>query len=69
MWELNNGDWAWNAWDHRRSGSGIEGTEAKAQEAAQQELERIVAEDRAAAQHERELPARDDRREFWDPQS
>src|ERR1039458_954416 len=28
-----------------------------------------LAEDTAAAQHERELPARDDRREFWDPQS
>lgn len=69
VWPLDNGDWAWNAWDHRQSQSGVEDTEAKAHEAAKRELERIAAETRAVEQQERELPARGDRREYWDPQS
>jgi hypothetical protein len=67
--ELENGDWAWNAWGRSRSGSGVEATEAAAERAAQQELEEIAAEERAAAQQERELPREADRRTYWGPQS
>ena len=69
IWELENGGWAWNAWDHLQSLSGIEETETRAQRAAHRALEWIVAEGRAAAQAERELPETDDRRDYWDPQS
>jgi hypothetical protein len=69
VWPLENGNWAWNVWDHLHSRSGTEHTEANAQEAAQRELQRIIAEAKAAAQQERELTARDDRRKYWDPQS
>jgi hypothetical protein len=62
---MDSGDWAWTAWSRYRSGSGIEPTQAEAETAAQQELERIVAEDPAADQHRRELPAADTRPKDW----
>jgi len=69
VWELKTGEWAWNAWGRARSGSGIKPSEAEAQQAAQREVEEIAAEERAAAQSERELPVGADRRTYWDPQS
>lgn len=69
MWPLDNGRWAWSAWDHLQSQSGIEDTAAQAEEFAQRELERIAAETRTADQQARELPAPDDPRRYWDPQS
>ncbi len=72
VWPLENGDWAWSAWVASNGGlprSGIEATEAGAQNAAQRELERMVSEARTAAQLRRELPVHDDRDERWDPQS
>ena len=64
MWPLENGDWAWNAWTAASLGlprSGIATTEVAAERAAQQEIERMLSEARAAAQTRRELPVRDDR--------
>jgi hypothetical protein len=49
-------------------GTGVQPTDAKANEAAQRELEQIAAHDRVAAQHDRELPAHEHRRMPWDPQ-
>ncbi len=69
VWELESGDWAWTAWSHDRSGFGIEPTEAEAETAAQHELDRFVAEDPAADQYRRELPATDPVPKDWDPQS
>jgi len=71
VWQLKNGDWAWNAWDAWNLGlprSGIEATEARAQEAAQRELERMLSEARAAAQPRRELPVPDDRGNYCESQ-
>jgi hypothetical protein len=71
VWPLENGDWAWNAWIAANCGlprSGIAATEAEAQEAAQQEIERKVSEARVAAQPRRELPVRDDRGKAREPQ-
>ena len=72
VWPLENGAWAWNAWiaaclDLPRSG--IEPTEAEAESAAQQEIERMPSEARTAALTRRELPAPDDRGEECQPQS
>ena len=71
VWELENGDWAWNAWISNLGlpQSGIEATEAEAQNAAQRELENMASEARAGAQPRREIPLRDDRGKYWDPQS
>jgi hypothetical protein len=72
VWPLENGDWAWRAWIAVNLGlprSGIEATEAEAQETAQRQLEGMISEARAAAQSRRELPLRDDRGKQWEPQS
>jgi len=64
VWPLENGDWAWDAWIAADLGlprSGIEATEAEAQQAAHRELERMLSEGRAAARPRRELLVRDDR--------
>jgi hypothetical protein len=60
VWQLENGDWAWSAWYAASLGprSGIEATEAKAQEAATRALDSLASEARAAAQARRELRAR-----------
>jgi hypothetical protein len=72
LWPLENGDWAWRAWVSSNGGlprSGIEATEAKAQAAAQGELELMLSEANGAAQQRRELPVQDDRWPYWNPQS
>jgi hypothetical protein len=72
VWPLDNGDWAWSAWASSNGGlprSGIETTEARAQAAAQGALELMLSEANAAAQGRRELPAQDDPRPYWNPQS
>jgi hypothetical protein len=72
VWQLENGDWAWNAWIAAILGlprSGVEATEAEAQQGAQQEIERMLSEARAAAQPRRELPMRDDPGKEREPQS
>jgi hypothetical protein len=69
---LENGDWAWTAWTAASLGvprSGIEPNEADAARAAQQEIERMLSEARAAALTRRELPVRDDRGNERQPQS
>jgi hypothetical protein len=65
--ELDNGGWAWSAWGRSRSGSGVEASEAAADAAAHRELEEIAAEERAAANQQRELSAEEERRPYWDP--
>jgi hypothetical protein len=72
VWPLENADWAWSAWIAANLGllrSGIEATEAEAERAAQQEIERMLSEARAAALPRRELPVRDDRGKERQPQS
>lgn len=61
VWPLSNGDWAWTAWAAENLGlprSGVEATEAKAQEAARRELELIISQARPAAQARRRLAVR-----------
>ncbi|MGH2855983.1 MAG: hypothetical protein ACRDMJ_00705 [Solirubrobacteraceae bacterium] len=67
VWRLENGDWAWRAWNGSVGlpRSGVETTAALAQEAAQQALDELGAEDRAMPS--RELPAHDNRDEYWNP--
>jgi len=63
VWQLESGDWAWRVWAAECLGlprSGVEVTEAQAQEAARRELEVIIFEARAAAQERRRLTVRDD---------
>jgi hypothetical protein len=72
VWLLDNGDWAWTAWIAANLGlprSGIEATEAEAQQAAQREIKRMLSEAIAASQPRRELPVRDDRGKEREPQS
>ncbi len=72
VWPLENGGWAWNAWIAANLGlprSGIEATEAEAQQAARRELERMLSEAKAAAQPRRELPVRDNRGKEREPQA
>ena len=63
------GSTCWTAVNLGLPRSGIEATEAEAQQAAQRELERILSEARAAAQPRRELPVRQDRGKEQEPQS
>jgi hypothetical protein len=72
VWPLENGEWAWRAWVSVNGGplnSGIEATEAEAQEAAQQALEGILSDAAAAEQSRRELPASDERGKEWNPEA
>lgn len=72
VWPLENGEWAWNAWIASNLGtpqSGIEATEHQAEEAAQRALEHNLSEARAAAQHRRQLPLRDERGVPWEPRA
>jgi hypothetical protein len=72
VWPLENGEWAWSAWVAVNGGlprSGIEATEAEAQEAAQRALEGMLSDAQASEQSRRELPARDERGEKWSPQA
>jgi hypothetical protein len=68
IWPLESGRWAWSAWDHRQTLSGTEDTEMRAQAAASHALEQIIAEGRLAAPDRRELPSRDDRKDYCDIQ-
>jgi hypothetical protein len=45
----------------------VEASEAAADAAAHRELEEIAAEERAAANQQRELSAEEERRPYWDP--
>jgi hypothetical protein len=60
---------AWTAASLGLRRSGIEPTEAEAERAAQQEIERMLSEARAAALTRRELPVRDDHGKEFQPQS
>jgi hypothetical protein len=64
VWPVDNDEWAWSAWVAVNGGlprSGIEATEAEAQEAAHRALEAMLSDAAAAEQLRRELPARDER--------
>jgi hypothetical protein len=58
--QLKDGDWAWRAWAGEHLGlsrSGVEATEAEAQDAAPRELQAMVSEATASAQDRRRLTA------------
>jgi hypothetical protein len=69
VWELQSGEWVWTVWSQGQSGSGIAPTEAEAQQAAERELERIVADEAAADRGRREVRPAGARPTDWDPQS
>ena len=71
VWPVQ-GEWAWSAWVAVNAGllgSGIEPTEAEAQDAAQRALQAMLSDAQAAEQSRRELPTRDERSKEWDPQA
>lgn len=72
VWPLQDGEWAWSAWVAVNAGlprSGIEATEAEAQDAAQRALEAMLSDAQAADQSRRELPARHERGKEWNPEA
>lgn len=72
VWALENREWEWSAWVAANGGmpaSGIEATEAEAQEAARRALEGMLSDAQAAEQSRRELPTPDERGNEWNPQA
>lgn len=72
VWPLENGDWAWSAWVAVNGGlprSGVEATEAEAEEAAQRALQGMLSDTRAAEQSRRTLPAGDEHGKECNPQA
>jgi hypothetical protein len=71
VWPVE-GEWAWSvsvAVNGSLLRSGIEATEALAQEAAERTLEAMLSDAQAAEQSQRELPTRDEGSKKWDPQA
>jgi hypothetical protein len=72
VWPLETGEWAWRASVAVNGGplsSGIEASEAEAEEAARRALEGMLSDAAAAEQSRRELPASDERGKEWHPQA